>query len=181
MSECSQNDKKSTRVDFLIKTLRKVKSIHNYLLSCNKLLFIFLMFMLSAVLTVLFSPLFDLLDASATQAHESPHNLDSRIYEFLKFVIVAPLFETFIFQFLIIETLSYLRIRKITIIFISAFIFSITHYYSIGYIAHAFILGLVLSYSYVIYENRLHSFLIVYMIHLLRNTMAFIVLNLLFI
>lgn len=147
----------------------KVTSIHRYLKNCNKVLFIFLMFVVSVLITIVFSPLFDLLDTTAMQSS----NVASGGYEFFKFVIFIPLFETFFFQFLVIEFLSLLRIGKTKIVGLSAIIFSVTHYYSIGYILYAFSMGVLFSYSYIIRESKMQAFLTVYAIHMMRNAVAF--------
>lgn len=148
----------------------KVTSIHRYLKNCNKVLFIFLMFVVSVLITIVFSPLFDLLDTTAMQSS----NVASGGYEFFKFVIFIPLFETLIFQFLVIEFLYLTRMGKMKIVVLSAIIFSAIHYYSIGYIVYAFSMGVIFSYSYVIRENATKAFLTVYAIHLLRNTLTFL-------
>jgi hypothetical protein len=124
-------------------------------------------------MTIILSPLFDLVDTPIVQSSNVEEHMDNGVYGFLKVVIIAPLFETFIFQFLVIEFMYLMRIGKIKIVGLSAIIFSITHYYSIGYILYAFSIGVIFSYSYVIQKNTARAFLTVYAIHLLRNALAF--------
>ena len=131
------------------------------------------MFVISIFLTVVLSPLFDLFDASVIQPNGAEEHIETVVYEFFTAVIIAPLVETLIFQFLVIEFLYLTKIGKRKIVVISAIIFSLTHYYSIGYIFYAFSMGVIFSYSYVIRKNATQAFLTVYAIHLLRNAMAY--------
>jgi len=157
------------------KIKNKVASIYCYFKNCNKVLFIFLMFVLSILLTIVLSPLFDLFDITILPSSGVEEHTDNKMHEFTTAVIIAPLVETLIFQILLIEFLYLTKIGKRKIVILSAIIFSITHYYSIGYIFYAFSMGVIFSYSYIIRENTVNAFLTVYAIHVLRNTVAFIV------
>lgn len=151
-----------------------VQSLHLHLKNCNKLLFIFWMFFLSVVVTVVFSPLFELLDTASVQTPTVEYDQAPGAYEFFTAVIIAPLVETIIFQFLIIEFLYMTNMGKRKIVVLSAILFASIHYYSVGYVFFAFTMGLILSYSYVIQGSTAQAFLIVYVIHLLRNALTFI-------
>ncbi len=95
--------------------------------------------------------------------------------------IFIPLVETFIFQYLIIELSSNVKLLKnnnFEIIIISAIIFGLSHNYSFLYIFYSFIIGLFLAYSYIIYKKKNFSpFLIVTLIHSLRNTITTIIIS----
>jgi membrane protease YdiL (CAAX protease family) len=151
----------------------KLLSLHRYFKHCNGFLFVFLMFALSIIVTIILSPLFNLFDTPIVQepAFDASQNL---FYQLFKYVIFIPLFETFIFQFLVIEFLYLIWIGKRKVIFFSALLFAAIHYYSIGYMLYAFSMGVILSYSYVIQKSTAKAFLIVYAIHLLRNALAFL-------
>lgn len=153
--------------------MNKIILAHQYLKSCNKILYIFLMFVISIFLTVVLSPVFDFFDTSVIQSYGAEEHRETVVFEFFTAVIVAPLVETLIFQFLVIEFLYLTKIGKRKIVVLSAIIFSLTHYYSIGYILYAFSMGVIFSYSYVIRKNATQAFLTVYAIHLLRNVLAF--------
>lgn len=89
---------------------------------------------------------------------------------------IAPFIETLIFQSLVIELLEKIKIlneKKYIIVIISAILFGISHSYSYIYIFYAGILGLFLGYAYIVYQKKHFSpFLMVIIIHSLRNTIA---------
>ncbi|MFP4090525.1 MAG: type II CAAX prenyl endopeptidase Rce1 family protein [Cyclobacteriaceae bacterium] len=92
-------------------------------------------------------------------------------------VIFAPLLETFLCQYLVIEILY--RFKKISvssIIIISALIFSLGHYYNIIYIFFAFVSGLVYAsyYLYLKMEKKRFPFLYIVGLHALYNFTVFI-------
>lgn len=95
--------------------------------------------------------------------------------------IFIPLVETFIFQYLIIElsrNVKLLKNNNFVVIIISAIIFGLSHNYSFLYIFYSFIIGLFLAYSYIIYKKKNFSpFLIVTLIHSLRNTITTIIIS----
>lgn len=106
---------------------------------------------------------------------------DPLISQFLIVVIIGPLIETFIFQYENIKILRRINVLKnndLTVILISALIFGLMHFYSLSYIIHATLLGILLSYSFVVYESKKVSpFWVVCIIHSLRNLISFILLN----
>lgn len=99
------------------------------------------------------------------------------IITFLATVIIAPLLETFIFQYGIIKILRKINILKnnnLTIILISSLIFGLQHFYSLSYIIHTTILGIFLAYAFVVYERKKTSpFWVVCAIHSLKNFISF--------
>ncbi|NFP92699.1 CPBP family glutamic-type intramembrane protease [Clostridium sporogenes] len=100
------------------------------------------------------------------------------ISEFILVIIIAPLIETLIFQYSIIKFLRNFNILKnnnIIIILISSILFGLSHPYSLTYIINTTILGIFLSYSFVIYENKNESpFWVVCAIHSLKNFTSFV-------
>lgn len=90
--------------------------------------------------------------------------------------IVGPIIETLIFQYGIIEILSDKKIfkeKKIIVAIISALLFGSTHSYSFLYVIYAFLIGLVLAYSYITYKKKSFSaFWVVVIIHCIRNTIS---------
>lgn len=100
------------------------------------------------------------------------HKFSSVKEEFFLVVLVAPLIETIIFQFIIIEIL-YEKVRKEIICLISALIFASTHLYNVLYFVFALIIGLALAYLYFIGKVNKKAFQYVYLTHLLYNSIAF--------
>ena len=75
-------------------------------------------------------------------------------------VILAPLIETLIFQKWVYQLLSlvgWLKRNKILIIFISAVIFGMIHYYSLSYVIYNFFAGALLMFAYIVRIDRILS------------------------
>ncbi len=90
---------------------------------------------------------------------------------FFLIVILAPLIETYLVQYLFFKNLTG-RLPQWAIILLSAFVFGLLHHYNIGYILYAFLSGLLLSVSY---SFRLHSnpFVCTALIHSVYNLIGF--------
>ena len=89
-------------------------------------------------------------------------------------VIIAPVLETIIFHFLLLELLLFLFKRSSYkchfVILISAIIFSLTHRLEIQYLLSAFIGGMIFSSSYILAKNRnMIPVVVVFCIHSLTN------------
>lgn len=89
-------------------------------------------------------------------------------------VIAAPIFETLIFQFLIIEVICYfLPERKLLALIVSSLLFAFSHAYSNAYILFALVPGLVLGMLYLTFRNRDNSpIMVVCLAHALINLYA---------
>ncbi|AFK85681.1 MULTISPECIES: CPBP family intramembrane glutamic endopeptidase [Thermoanaerobacterium] len=87
--------------------------------------------------------------------------------------IVSPIFETYLYQVILIyllKKINYLNNHKILLIIVASIIFGLSHCYSYIYIFSTFLAGLILNYSYVIYKNKtLTPFKIVLSIHSIHN------------
>lgn len=107
---------------------------------------------------------------------------------FVTAVIIAPAFETFIFQFIIIEAM-YLFINKIRwslsiSILLSSILFGLNHLYSLEYCISAIISGIFFGLIYYSTKFRICKcdsivksilpFTVVYLIHFINNLLAFI-------
>lgn len=106
--------------------------------------------------------------------------LPKEIFFFLA-IVIAPLFETFVFQYLIFKFFVIKERnfdnKKIFFLFItSSLLFSLTHVYSIEYFFYSFFLGLyfitVFFLSIYIRNDKNFSFLVVFLIHLIINFLA---------
>lgn len=89
---------------------------------------------------------------------------------------IVPLFETLVFQYAVIKIVGnfgFFKERKYLITIISALLLSIYHPYSYLYILSTFLIGIVLAYSYLLYDYKeKHPFWVVFLIHCLRNTLS---------
>jgi membrane protease YdiL (CAAX protease family) len=91
---------------------------------------------------------------------------------FFIIVIVAPIVETYLTQYLFFKNLTG-RLPQWTIILLSGLVFGLLHHYNIGYILYAIPSGLLLSVSYAF---RLHSnpFVCTTLIHAIYNLIGFV-------
>lgn len=89
-------------------------------------------------------------------------------------IILAPLFETLIFQTFILFLLSKIRFfrnYKSFIIITSALLFAAQHIYSVQYMIYTFFVGIILMYAYII-STKKKPYLRVFLIHAMVNTTA---------
>lgn len=99
------------------------------------------------------------------------------LYRFIVSVLVAPLLETFIIQFFIIEVLKELKVNNKYIIIIAAILFALPHTHNLAYILAMLFPGVILAYYYILereYNGRLIAFVSVFLLHAFANLFAFI-------
>ncbi|MGM9475030.1 lysostaphin resistance A-like protein [Pedobacter sp. GSP4] len=87
-------------------------------------------------------------------------------------VILAPILETIIFQYAIIETAKN-KMPKVYACFLSALFFGITHLYNFYYFLFAFIAGLLFAYIYTIGNTVMKSIGYVFTVHVIYNLIIF--------
>jgi len=104
---------------------------------------------------------------------------------FILGLIVAPIVETIVYQFMVIEAVKSITKHIIGsdyyLVFsgiISALIFSLVHNYSTLYVVYAFFFGLYLSFSYSYianrYQSRFLAILCTTLFHFLHNSFPFL-------
>lgn len=96
---------------------------------------------------------------------------NSLLNEILLAIIIAPITETLVFQYGIIETLKN-KYKPLTCCIISGFFFGLSHSYNIYYFFFTFSSGLLLAYAYHLGSLRKKGFLIVFLAHLCHNSVA---------
>ncbi len=107
-------------------------------------------------------------------------NSGSPISYFIKGVIIAPIFETFLFQMLVYNIFSKffslkLKQNQYILIFVGALLFGVGHWYSLLYMLSTFLGGAILMYAYMLKaENKKESFILVAIIHSLHNLYTFV-------
>lgn len=95
-------------------------------------------------------------------------------------ILLAPLIETFLVQFIIIEISLQLLSRKkykyIYSILFSASVFGILHQYNVAYVIATFVLGLWFGSLYIFYKKnkKIKPFLAVLLVHLVYNSINLI-------
>lgn len=100
------------------------------------------------------------------------------IYVFIAATILAPIFETFIFQYLIHQVLCVkFKLKKMLFIFSGAFIFGLTHYSYYSTMIVTSVICIVFNYIYVVLietERKKKAYMIIASIHSALNAFVFI-------
>ncbi len=101
----------------------------------------------------------------------------SIVKKILLIVILAPLIETFLFQYLLIRPFLKKKSKKIMMlgIFISALVFGLMHYFNIYYIVTMFVIGLIFGIFFVLGQTKFNrGFIVVFSIHSFMNGLSMI-------
>lgn len=99
----------------------------------------------------------------------------SKFELFFFLIIIGPLIETSIFQYLVIESMLNTKADKLTIVFTSATIFAVTHWYFWLYTIMAFIVGIILSGLYLTSRRiGISPFFTTFTFHLIYNLIGFV-------
>ncbi len=150
--------------------MKYINKLDMYLRCLSTAKFILIMVFISYVAVTLLNLLVLMmnLDVNGPDAKKIP-----LVLLFLLAVIIAPILETFVYQFLIIrllKKLNFFKNRMLLQVLISAVFFSTAHTYSIYYVFIAFVVGFSLAYAFVIYEDKKASaFWVTMAIHGLIN------------
>ena len=153
--------------------MNTLKKIHNYLYGLSEIKYILIITVSAYILILSIAAVL----SNTSLASDTTYSISSNILiEYLSGVIISPITETFLFQMAIIIFLRDLvGIKNIAIqIIISALAFGILHLpYGIIHAVTAFIMGLILAYSYIIYEKKgMHPYWVVVIIHSLSNLIS---------
>ncbi|MCB2361671.1 type II CAAX prenyl endopeptidase Rce1 family protein [Clostridium estertheticum] len=160
--------------------MKFIKKSDEFLKNLSTLKFIITIAFCTFLVSLAFGCLVSILNAPISDTDVAISN-SSLIEAFIVAVIIAPLIETLIFQYAIIKYLRKLNIlknRNLIIILISAILFGLAHTYNLQYVIHTFFIGILLAYSFVVYEKKESSpFWTVCAIHSLRNLTIFSLLS----
>ncbi|CAH2462987.1 MULTISPECIES: CPBP family intramembrane glutamic endopeptidase [Bacillus cereus group] len=157
------------------------KYLHRFIYNLRFLYFIILMTIATFVL-----PLVSFL--IPIEAERNPIEDVSLIRQVISGCVVAPLIETALYQmflFWILKDIPFVRkYDNIPTIFLSAIIFGTIHSYGISYKVYTGLMGVILGYSYWIYQKKkektpktLSACWVVFLIHALHNFFTFILKN----
>lgn len=107
-------------------------------------------------------------------ANTSIENKFSPLVTFILVVFIYPILETLVFQLLpiyIFRDGCNLKRRYVSVI--SAFLFGILHWFSIGYVIYGFLVGMIFSTGYLLLqETTKNPFRIIVIVHALKNLIA---------
>ena len=146
--------------------------------NCNLLKFIAIQFLVITIFSMIIKLVFYFfsIDIGINQVVISFNNSPILI-KVLVLIILGPFLETFIFQslpYLVLSKFPLLKNKKFILIF-SALLFGISHTYSVGYVVYAFFIGAFLMFSYLSRLKKGDSFQTVFTIHILINSIAFLI------
>jgi hypothetical protein len=145
-----------------------LKRTHDFFLKASIYIFVVIFILTNTFLGQLFLGVSEILNINVVD--DNSLTFESMQEAFFITVIIVPVIETFLFQYLIFTILDYYKIDKKYIILISGIIFGFTHYYSPFYIFYTIIVGFLYAYIYLLCQLRKeYPFLIVLMIHGLYN------------
>lgn len=151
-----------------------LKNIFKLERKTNRIPLFFVIFFIDLVFHLTVSWLVNLYDSRILETFQKNTHLAEI---FILSVIIGPLIETFLFQYLIIELLYYFKkVKPNIIIIISALVFCSIHNYNFIYILVTFIAGLIYA-SYYIYLKEVkkkYPFIYIWMLHTLYNFTVFI-------
>jgi len=151
--------------------------ILEYVMGLNKIKFLLLMCSTFLMLSILTSSVIELI---ITEIDISIPFLKGATLGRIFFysVVIAPLIETLVFQYIILDFLPWTmpekNIYKWIAIIMSAALFGLSHYYSLEYIIYGTVMGLFLAITYVIAKfKNLSAFFTIWLIHTIINLLAF--------
>ena len=148
--------------------MHRIEILNLYIKNLSKWKFILIMGLIGFFLNIVISNIsYYILDIDAA----ANYSQDGLLLTILSSLIMAPFIETLFFQALVLSSLKTHKMRPIFKILISAFCFGILHLiYNVIYAISAFIIGIILAYSYVMYEEKAQNPVIVgTLIHSLMN------------
>lgn len=94
----------------------------------------------------------------------------SNTSKFVFLCLIAPLFETYIFQYAIIKWLSLTKMKDWVIVLVSSLLFGLSHFYNLLYIVNTFFAGVVLALSFMLWKNKkVDAFWVTAIVHALHN------------
>ncbi|ENK0838693.1 CPBP family intramembrane metalloprotease [Clostridium botulinum] len=155
-----------------------IKKINDKMYNLSKPKFIIIILVLYLIISITFIPI-QILYEKYVGPIGGPTGYSNLKLVFIDHMIISPLFETLLFQMGIIKLFSLsekIKNNKLLLVIISAFPFGLVHgIYSTLYIFCAFSLGILLAYSFIVYEDKEgHGFWVTAIIHSLMNLIAFV-------
>ncbi|WP_416337305.1 type II CAAX prenyl endopeptidase Rce1 family protein [Galbibacter sp. EGI 63066] len=152
-----------------------------FLLRISKFKFILYSITLCLLANVLLSKVILLYNENSFDVQQSEEG--SIIFRFIVIIILAPLLETLLYQFIIIEAGIFLFNKKkktlMIIILISSIMFGLSHCYNLSYIILGVSAGIILSLLYVLCKLRkdISPFFFVFIVHSFVNFTVYLVNN----
>lgn len=156
--------------------MKFLKPLDNFLRKLSTIKFIIIITIATFIISAIFGSIVQILNIENSQTQLSISKAPY-IVKLVAVGIIAPLLETLVFQHGIIKLLrKRAKNNDLAVIFISALIFGLAHCYNVLYVIHTTLIGVLLAYSYIIYEDKkMNPFWVVVIIHSLRNSIVFVI------
>ena len=157
----------------------KINKLNFRLQNTNRLNFVLIVTLVLFAIAFILSYVFGYLRDYDIPLINFPDQEKTTVLLFFSSVILIPLIETFLNQFLpyyLLIKVKYLREKSYLILLISAVFFGVLHFYSVFYIIFGFLLGLVFMYGYMVRiktDNK--TFYLIAITHALFNLGVFII------
>lgn len=149
-----------------------ISKIKNVILGLRQWELIFLIMLLNFLNNYLFSLISNFFDISLNKGFNDQYTIKEKV---VLFVIVAPLIETLLFQYTVIEICKSIKMRLRYCCIISAFTFGLLHLYNIFYFLYAFSGGLLFAFLYVRGKNQKNAIILPLVAHTIYNGIVFVV------
>jgi membrane protease YdiL (CAAX protease family) len=138
--------------------------------------FVFVVVVFNLILQYLISLAVHFIDEKAFEI--SLLNDKSLLYIFVLTCIFAPILETYLFQYLIIENCyKYIKKNKVVwSILISSVVFAVLHYYSFLYIISTFLLASSYAFFYIVAKKKrgVNAYWVIVLVHAIQNFIPFV-------
>ena len=149
---------------------KQMFKLHHFFSSINSTKLVLIFLLINLLLSYLFSLLTIII--SSKNLNDGFIAFGSIKKEILLGIFLAPLVETLIFQFGIIETAKK-RLSPFFCCLVSALFFGAIHLYNMYYFLFTFFVGLIFAYLYIIGGTKLKGFFLVLVTHMIHNFLAF--------
>lgn len=148
--------------------------VNNYLLKTNRIKLIFF----AVSLNIFFSLIFSFISEKIFNEKISIgfKSLGTIYDEIILVILIAPFFETLLFQYSIIEFIRK-KFNPFVCCCVSAMVFSLMHTYNVFYFFFAFFSGFLFAYLYYLGNTIKTGILLAFIVHLIHNSIAFLIKN----
>ncbi|WP_433835642.1 lysostaphin resistance A-like protein [Flavobacterium anhuiense] len=148
-----------------------IAKIKNTILGLRQWELILLIVLLNFLNSYIFSIISDFFGIALNKGFNDQYTIKEKI---VLFVIVAPLMETLLFQYAVIEIFKSLKVKLKYCCFISALSFALMHLYNIFYFLYAFAGGLLFAFLYIRGKNQKNAIVLPLIAHTIYNGIVFI-------
>ena len=155
-----------------MKDIYTISKIRNSILALRDWELVLLILLLNFLNNYIFSVVSDLFDISLSKGFDDNYTIKEKI---VLFVVVAPLIETLLFQYLVIEICKSFKMRLKYCCFISAFVFASFHLYNVFYFLFAFTGGLLFAFLYIKGNSQKKAILLPLVAHTIYDGSVFII------